>query len=96
MTHTVGITSVHCESAFINGTQSQTPKVRGTKPHKASVTHLQRGIIYALTASSFFGIANRIKSILSGAFWKNVCSGCHSDDESADAPPIDCMEDFSI
>lgn len=44
MTHTVGITSVHCESAFINATkyaQSQTPKVRNIKPHKASVTHLQ-------------------------------------------------------
>lgn len=53
-----------------------------------------------LTASSSFGIANRIKSILSGAFWKNICSGHHSDDkcsgESADALTIDCTDDFSI
>lgn len=56
MTHTVGITSVHCESAFINGTnyaQSQTPKVRNTKPvscvySKESSVHWQLAVSLAL------------------------------------------------
>lgn len=53
-----------------------------------------------LTASNFFGISNRIKYILSGAFRKNICSGCHSDNKcsskSVDALTIDCTDDFSI